>query len=110
MRACCYGKPAPRSRARRTVTMRPHAHWRPSGARTSTRAANLVPGREEYHVLLGHALVLQGEYTRAAAQLGPLVARAREPQIRDYARRLLGEISRAQNAEMDRARAVEARR
>jgi tetratricopeptide (TPR) repeat protein len=74
------------------------------------RAVKLVPGREEYHVLLGHALVLQGEYTRAAAQLGPLVARAREPQIRDYARRLLGEISRAQNAEMDRARAVEARR
>jgi len=74
------------------------------------RAVKLVPGREEYHVLLGHALVLQGEYTRAAAQLGPLVARAREPQIRDYARRLLGEISRAQNAEMDRTRAIEARR
>jgi tetratricopeptide (TPR) repeat protein len=72
------------------------------------RAVKLVPGREEYHLLLGHALVLQGDYTQAAAKLGPLVARAREPQIRDSARRLLGEISRAQNAEMDRSRVVEA--
>jgi tetratricopeptide (TPR) repeat protein len=72
------------------------------------RAVKLVPGREEYRLLLGHALVLQGDYTRAATQLGPLVARAREPQIREYARRLLGEISRAQNVETDRARAVEA--
>jgi Flp pilus assembly protein TadD len=68
------------------------------------RAVTLVPGREEYHLLLGHALVLQGDYTRAAAQLGPLVARAREPEIRDYALRLLGEISRAQSLEMNRVR------
>jgi len=72
------------------------------------RAIKLVPGREEYRVLLGHALVLQGDYPRAAAQLGPLVARASEPQIREYARRLLGQISRTQNAETSRVQAAEA--
>jgi hypothetical protein len=74
------------------------------------RAVTLVPGREEYHVLLGHALVLQGEYTRAAAQLGPLwrVHASRKSAItpggcspRSAARK---------TRRCDRARAVEARR
>ena len=71
------------------------------------RAAKLVPGREEYRALLAHALVLQSEYTRATAQLGPLVARATQPEIRDYARRLLAEISRVQNTERSRTSALE---
>jgi len=72
------------------------------------RAAKLVPGRDEYRALLAHALVLQGEYARATEQLGPLVARATQPEIRDYARRLLGEMSRVQNAARSHPAAVDA--
>jgi tetratricopeptide (TPR) repeat protein len=71
------------------------------------RAVKLVPGHDEYRLLLGRALVLQGEYARATAQLGPLVARASRPQFRDHARRLLAEVSRAQHAEQSLAQPAE---
>ena len=61
------------------------------------RAVNLVPSREEYRLLLAHALILQHEYSRATTQLGPLVAHASRPEIRDQARRLLAVVSRSQN-------------
>jgi tetratricopeptide (TPR) repeat protein len=63
------------------------------------RALTLVPGREEYRLLLAHALLLQHEYSRATAQLGPLVARASRREIGDQARRLLAAVSRAQGVE-----------
>jgi tetratricopeptide (TPR) repeat protein len=72
------------------------------------RAVALVPGREEYQLLRAHALVLQREYARATTQLGPLAGRASQPQMREYARRLLGEIARRQNAERSRVEAAEA--
>ena len=72
------------------------------------RAVTLVPGRDEYQLLRAHALVLQREYGRATTQLGPLAGRASQPQMREYARRLLGEIARRQNAGRSGAEAAEA--
>jgi tetratricopeptide (TPR) repeat protein len=74
------------------------------------RAVKLVPGREDYRVLLAHALLLQHEYSRATSQLGPLVARASRPEIRDQARRLLAAVSRAQGVEMTQEQAEETSR
>jgi tetratricopeptide (TPR) repeat protein len=65
------------------------------------RAVQLTPGREDYRLMLARALILQGEHTRAAAQLGPLVARGSRPQIRDSARTMLADMAR-------RAQTVEA--
>ena len=63
------------------------------------RALKLVPGRQDYQLMLAHALLLQHEYARATAHLGPLIARASQPEVRDQARRLLAAVSRAQGAE-----------
>ena len=63
------------------------------------RALKLVPGRQDYVLMLAHALLLQHEYGRATAQLGPLIARASQPEVRDQARRLLAAVSRAQGVE-----------
>jgi hypothetical protein len=50
----------------------------------------LAPGREDYRLMLARALIDQGEKARATAQLGPLMARGSQQEIRDNARELLG--------------------
>ncbi|HET9271701.1 MAG TPA: tetratricopeptide repeat protein, partial [Vicinamibacterales bacterium] len=56
------------------------------------RAVKLAPSREQYRVFLAQAYLRQREFTKASNQLGPLVASARSPQIREQARDLLGRL------------------
>jgi tetratricopeptide (TPR) repeat protein len=73
------------------------AHLMPGGdlQRASSsleRAVQLTPGREDYRLMLAQAFVLQGEKERARTLLGPLLARGSRPEIRDAARRMLGDM------------------
>jgi tetratricopeptide (TPR) repeat protein len=54
------------------------------------RAVVLAPSREQYRLFLAQALLRQREFSRATAQLGPLLAGGRRPEIREQARTLLG--------------------
>jgi hypothetical protein len=47
--------------------------------------------------MLARALAMQGDYREASALLGPLVARASRPEMREAARELLGQIAAARN-------------
>ena len=58
-----------------------------------TRAVALDPRREEYRILLAQALVRQGEYEKATALLGPLLASGRTPEVRTEARRVLSDLA-----------------
>ncbi len=57
-----------------------------------------VPSRENYRLMLARALAAHGDYREAANLLGPLVARAASPEMRDAARELLGQVSSALRA------------
>ena len=65
----------------------------PGAVAALERAVQLDPSREEYRLLLAQALARQGEYDKATARLGPLMASGRTPQMRADARRVLTEIS-----------------
>jgi tetratricopeptide (TPR) repeat protein len=54
------------------------------------QAVRMAPAREQYRLQLAQCLIEQGEFAKARAYLGPLVARGSFPEIRDAARRLLG--------------------
>jgi Tfp pilus assembly protein PilF len=56
------------------------------------------PAREDYRYMLAEALVAKGDYAAATGYLGPLVGRARSPQVKEAARRLLGRLSTEMNA------------
>lgn len=58
-----------------------------------TRAIQLDPRREEYRILLAQALVRQGEYEKATALLGPLMASGRTTEVRTEARRVLSDLA-----------------
>ena len=62
------------------------------------RATQLAPSREQYRLFLAQAWMRQREFAKATGQLGPLVARGRDPQIRSQARDLLGRVGAMQNA------------
>ena len=61
------------------------------------RAVQLAPAREQYRLFLAQAWLRQREFTKATAQLGPLVASGRDPQIRSQARQLLTTVGQMQN-------------
>ena len=54
------------------------------------RAVQLEPRSEEVRILLAQALARQGEYEKATALLGPLIAFGRTTDVRAQARRVLG--------------------
>ena len=56
------------------------------------KVVKIVPGREDYRMMLAQALVAAGDMRGASAQLGPLVARATTPEIKAAARDLLAWI------------------
>ena len=56
------------------------------------RAVQLDPSREDYRILLAQALMRQGEFEKATALLGPLVAAGGTPEVRADARRVLGDL------------------
>ena len=57
------------------------------------RAIQLEPRREESRILLAQALARQGEYEKATALLGPLIATGRTADMRATARRVLGDLA-----------------
>jgi tetratricopeptide (TPR) repeat protein len=64
------------------------------------RASQLAPSREQYRLLLAQALIQQGELKRATNYLGPLLSGGSSADVRNDARRLLGEIgNRSQTAD-----------
>jgi len=63
-------------------------------ARTlAEEAIKLAPARDGYRLMLAQVVMAQGEFDRATAILGPLVAAGSRPDIRDSARRLLGTVA-----------------
>lgn len=60
-----------------------------------------TPERDDYRLMLGEALVAQGDYKGASAQLGPLLARASNPGTRTAARVLLARMAVAHAATRD---------
>ena len=56
------------------------------------RAVQLDPSREEYRLLLAQAQIREGEYDKATALLGPLMAAGRTAETRGEARRVLTEV------------------
>lgn len=56
------------------------------------RAVQLDPSREEYRLLLAQAQIRQGEYDKATALLGPLMAAGRTAETRAEARRVLTDV------------------
>jgi cytochrome c-type biogenesis protein CcmH/NrfG len=62
------------------------------------RAVQLDPHREQSRVLLASALARQGEYEKATALLGPLMASGRTPEVRTEARRVLTELTKMRAA------------
>ena len=91
----------------RATTLKPNSAWAASmlgyvelvggdalaAAAALTRAVVLDPRREEYRILLAQALVRQGEFDKATALLGPLMASGRTPDVRADARRVLGSLA-----------------
>ena len=61
------------------------------------RAVRLAPSREQYRLFLAQALTRQRELEKATAQIGPLVASARDPRLRAQARELLAQIAELRN-------------
>lgn len=62
------------------------------------RATKLAPRRDEYRITLAQALVRQGEYEKATTLLGPLIGAGRTSEIREEARRILGQVADIRNA------------
>lgn len=62
------------------------------------RAVALAPGQEEYRLMLAEELLRQRQFARARGILGPLVASARRPEIREAARRVLSAAVSRMNA------------
>jgi hypothetical protein len=56
------------------------------------------PAREDYRFLLAEALMAKGDYKTATSFLGPLMGRARSPEIKQAARELLARVSTEMNA------------
>ena len=56
------------------------------------------PGREDFRLQLAQALLVQGDYSAATAYLDPLVGRARTPEIREAARRMLARVAQQGDA------------
>src|SRR5207247_8095221 len=56
------------------------------------RAVTLAPAQEDYRLMLAEELIRQREYSRATNDLDLLVASSSRVEIRELARRLLGEI------------------
>jgi tetratricopeptide (TPR) repeat protein len=61
------------------------------------RAVALAPGQEEYRLMLAEELVRQRQFTQATEMLGPLIAGARRPEIRDAARRAMSFVAARAN-------------
>jgi cytochrome c-type biogenesis protein CcmH/NrfG len=56
------------------------------------RAVKLDPTQEEFRMLLAQAFLRQGEYDKATAIVGPLMAAGRTSEIRAEARRILTDL------------------
>lgn len=59
------------------------------------RVVQVMPGQENYRLLLARALAAHGEYAQAIELLGPLVARGSRPEMRETAREVLGAVAAA---------------
>ncbi len=59
------------------------------------RVVRVMPGRENYRLMLARAHAARGDYSAATALLGPLVARGSRPEMREAARDLLGDVAAA---------------
>ena len=70
------------------------------------RAVQLMPGREEYRLMLAQVFVRQGQTARATAELGPLMASGSRPEIRERARFMLGDMAERQQSAADTQRDV----
>ena len=56
------------------------------------RAIQLDPSREEYRLLLAQAQIRQGDYDKATALLGPIMAAGRTADTRAEARRVMTDV------------------
>jgi cytochrome c-type biogenesis protein CcmH/NrfG len=65
------------------------------GVALMKQAVAASPGREEYRLMLGQALALNGEYRQASDLLGLLAARASRTDVREAAQRTLGRVNAA---------------
>jgi len=72
------------------------------------KAVALAPGQEVYRLMLAEELVRQHDFERARQILGPLIATARRPEIRDAARRVMTHAAERAN-ELAAAARVETR-
>ena len=59
------------------------------------RATKLAPSRDQYRLLLAQALMRQRDFQAATNQLGSLMATGSSAEVRDQARRLLGDVANA---------------
>jgi tetratricopeptide (TPR) repeat protein len=59
-------------------------------------AVRMAPAREAYRMRLAEALLRDRQFERASAYLGPLAERARSPEIREAARKLLATVVQRQ--------------
>ena len=66
-----------------------------------TRALDLAPAREYYRLALAEVLGRRREFARARATLGELLARGRTPDVRERARRLLGNVANVERAQLE---------
>jgi len=64
----------------------------PGAVAALERAIQLDPSREEYRLLLAQAQIRQGEYDKATALLGPIMAAGRTADTRAEARRVMTDV------------------
>jgi hypothetical protein len=67
----------------------------PRAASLLERATKLAPSRDQYRLLLAQALMRQRDFQGATNQLGSLMATGSSAEVRDQARRLLGDVANA---------------
>ena len=61
-------------------------------SRPSSGLSSSIPSREEYRLLLAQAQIRQGEYHKATALLGPIMAAGRTADTRAEARRVMTDV------------------
>jgi len=64
----------------------------PGAVAALERAIQLDPSREEYRLLLAQAQIRQGDYDKATALLGPIMAAGRTADTRAEARRVMTDV------------------
>ncbi|MGC4082387.1 MAG: tetratricopeptide repeat protein [Vicinamibacterales bacterium] len=70
----------------------------PKAVELMQRVVKAAPAREDYRLMLGQAMAVNGDYRGANAYLGAIVARGSTEEIRDAARRALARVAAAENA------------